>query len=95
MFSEYLKFVEKHGVRAIACRKCDHIFCYSNEDPKEFARVKEVSLSSAGGLYYDSDRFLFRQFYCPECGTMFGNDVAEKGSPILWETKIDKLGVEN
>ncbi len=90
-FNEYLKLTQKDGDWFIVCKKCGHVFCRWNENPKEYAHIKEIQLSKAGPLYFDSDRFFLRQFFCPGCATLFGNDVALKGSPILWETKLDKV----
>lgn len=92
VIGEYLEGVRNDKGWQISCRKCGHSFCDGAKNPKEFAVVREEPLSEAGTLYVDSPRFVLRHFFCPGCGTLFALDIAEVGSPVLWESQIDRIG---
>ena len=88
--SEYLEGINNGNKWVMACRRCGHVYCDWSQNPKEFAKIVEEPLTKAGRLHSDSDRFIFRQFFCPECATLFATDVAAKGSPILWEIRLEQ-----
>jgi N-methylhydantoinase B len=77
-----------------ACTDCDYVYCPTEENPKEKAlirvgRLSEFSHPTAEMTGREPPRFFQRQFYCPECGTMFSNESARSDDPILMEITYD------
>ena len=35
------------------------------------------------------DRFVCREFFCPGCVTLLDVEIAQRGEPILWDTRLD------
>lgn len=79
------------------CAKCDEAFGPISENLKTNLVVQELSLEEAGPRYVDPSRFIdqeesqmvFREFYCPSCGTMIFTETARKGEEVLNEFEID------
>ena len=86
--SEYLVISDSDGKKVISCRKCHYVFGEVTENCKNSALVKECSLAKSGALFRESERFIFREFYCPGCGTMFDVEVCLKGSPFIWDAYL-------
>jgi acetone carboxylase gamma subunit len=86
--SEYLLISDSAGEKVICCRKCQYVFCAATENPKNHALMKECSLAKRGTLFQESKRFIFREFYCPECATMFDVEVCLKETPIIWDAHL-------
>jgi acetone carboxylase gamma subunit len=86
--SEYLVISNSDGKKVISCRKCHYVFGAATENCKNQALVKECSLAKSGALFLDSERFIFREFYCPGCGTMFDVEVCLKSSPFMWDAHL-------
>ena len=89
---EYLEEIKKGKGWVIVCKRCGHVYCRWDENPKEHAVMKEEPLTKAGRLHSESDRFGLRQFFCPGCATLFATDVIARGSSILWETRLTESG---
>ena len=87
--SEYLTIDHAGGEKVIKCAKCQYSFCAATENPKEHALMKELSPAKCGKLYKESERFVFREFYCPQCATMFDVEVRLKGQPFLWDAHLE------
>ena len=85
---EYLEIDESSGEGVYRCIKCKHTFCAINENYKDFSMMKEVPLNSLGDEYSKTDRFCFREFFCPGCGTLLWVDMTEKGLPILYDHQL-------
>jgi hypothetical protein len=32
-----------------------------------------------------ADRFVCREFFCPDCATLLDVEIAQRGEPILWD----------
>jgi len=86
--SEYLMMDEVSGRKVVKCAKCEHEFCPATENYKNYARTLELSPAKAGTLFKESKRFVFREFYCPGCGTMFDVEVRLKGQPFVWDASL-------
>lgn len=87
--NEYLRIDEIGGQKVIKCAKCQYAFCAATQNYKEHALMKESSPAEAGTFYKDSKRFVFREFYCPQCATLFDVEVRLKGQPFLWDSHLE------
>jgi len=85
---EYLEVGNSSGKKVIKCRKCGHVFCPVTENYKEYALVSEVPLTKLGSMYSDTDRFIFREFYCPGCATLLCVEMTVKDLPCIWDTQL-------
>jgi acetone carboxylase gamma subunit len=86
--SEYLMIGTVDGQKVIQCAKCEYVFCPATENPKNHALMKELQSPIPGTLFKASKRFVFREFYCPQCATMFDAEVRLKGQPFLWDARL-------
>lgn len=89
--SEYLRIINGPNGRLIQCR-CGHYIAPINKNYKDFVIKRELALSAAGPqvntFHIGGDKFVFRQFCCPECGTLLDTEIALKGSPLLWDVHL-------
>ncbi len=82
----YLNIVEdSKGEIWIACSKCDTIYCEPNENYKYYALVRERDPAEVqpGRLAFDKNWVVYREFYCPGCGTQIEVEAVPPGWPIL------------
>jgi len=86
--SEYLTVSKENDKSIIRCAKCQHPFCEATENCKHHALMREVAPSQRGELYAPSKRFVFREFYCPQCGTMFDTEIRLRGQPFVWDASL-------
>ncbi|MBP1742147.1 MAG: Acetone carboxylase gamma subunit, partial [Deltaproteobacteria bacterium] len=89
---EYLEIVEIAGRNLITCRKCSHVFCKADDNPKESAVLNKSPLAERSYLapHWKTDASLeiigklsVLEFACPGCATVFALDVAEEGEPFM------------
>ncbi len=88
--NEYMKVIDKDGEKAIRCR-CGHILGPATENFKNMAIRKDFPLIKAGpwvATYKKESRFVFREFYCPNCKTLLETEVALKDAPVLWDIQL-------
>lgn len=85
---EYLEIDESSSDKVYKCRKCGHQFCSTTKNYKDYAWVREVPLNSLGKQYSKTERFCFREFFCPGCVTLLWVDMTEKGLPILFDHEM-------
>ena len=73
------------------CVDCGHVLGPTSEDWKRYALVNLAPLSKAQPteLAIETDRFSLREFYCPNCGTMFEVQMLATGEPDVVTFKID------
>jgi acetone carboxylase gamma subunit len=80
---EYLVVDGLNGKEVIRCKKCDYMFCPITENYKNHTLIREVPLNSLGDGYAKTERFCFREFFCPGCATLLWVDMVQKDLPIL------------
>ena len=85
---EYLEIDDSSGDNLYKCRKCGHVFCSAKNNYKNYAIVKEAPISKLGKEYSKTERFYFREFYCPGCLTLLWVDMTEKDSPVLLDHEL-------
>ena len=76
------------------CSECGHVHCPVDQNPKEHALIRvgylsEISHPTAEMARRDPPRFFQRQYYCPGCVLMFGNEMAREGDAILNDIDYD------
>lgn len=77
--------------KVIECKKCGWVFCRADENPKRHAAVRRGPQTDAGpirGEWYEKGRFELRQYYCPQCATLFETEVSLKELPISWSVLL-------
>lgn len=85
---ENLNIAEKAGKKVFQCR-CGNVLGPAGENYKNFALMNESPIQKAGPninpYHIGGDIFVFREFCCPRCDILLGTEVAQKGSPLLWD----------
>lgn len=91
--SEYLIICEHEMGSVAQCAKCGYAFCRSEENYKYFSLVWEGYPSESGLTPErhprDGGEMIYREFYCPGCGTLLEVEPTMKGAPILIDTELD------
>ncbi len=90
--NEFLEMVTNDkGQKRVRCVRCGHDLCAADENHKLFCRMHEGAVQEAGPhvnpYHIGGDRFVFRQFYCPNCLALLNTEVAQRGEPILWDVQ--------
>ena len=89
--NQYLSVIEIDGQYMISCR-CGHIICKVDENYKEHVIRKDLPITKAG-MHIDipphvpDKKFMWREFYCPQCALLLTNEVALEEDPVVWEVK--------
>lgn len=76
------------------CAECDEPFGPVDENLKESLVVNERPVADAGPYYGDPSRFVseelvFREYYCPGCGTRQFVQTARPDEDHLSEIEVD------
>jgi len=85
---------EKDGRAIFVCSKCGFAYCDCTDNCKLYCLVyerdpKEIHPERLGP---DRDWTVYREFYCPGCGTQVEVEVTPPGTPIL--NNYDNLVIE-
>ena len=91
--SEYLRISKYEKGSVIQCNKCDYVFCDNNENYKLYSLMWE-GYGSHIGLIADrhpkeGGEMIYREFYCPGCGTLIEVEPTIKGSSIFKDIALD------
>jgi len=94
MLNEFLKIVEvENGNKVIRCTRCGHDLCAATENHRLHTLMHEGPVQEAGPHvnphHLHGDKFVFRQFYCPNCVALLSTEVALKSEPILWDIELE------
>jgi acetone carboxylase gamma subunit len=90
--NEYISIESQGTDRWLQCR-CGKRLCDANANPKDHVKSKELPIQAAGphvaiGERELSKSFVWREFYCPDCGLMLNTEVALKDDPYLHDALI-------
>lgn len=92
--NEYLELDPE--AERIACGECGEDLCDARDNYKEHTALRTGPLTDAGPvfdapeeIYEDPPDIEFRQFFCPNCATLFDYEIALKNDPILHDVEID------
>jgi acetone carboxylase gamma subunit len=86
--SEYLEADDSSGTMMVQCSKCKYVFCPITDNYKNYALVNESPLTKTRAQNSATKRFVFREFYCPSCGTLLQVDMTLKNSAILHDIRL-------
>lgn len=83
----YIEVVEtNHGIMS-KCRVCGHIYGSADESYKYnsliYERNPEEIHPAERRMAPDTTWCMYREYYCPNCGTQIEVEVAPHGSPIV------------
>lgn len=90
--NEFLEIAESAPGKVIRCTRCGFDLCAATENHKLHALLHEGPVQEAGPHvnphHLGGDKFVFRQFYCPNCLALINTEVALRGEPILWDVQL-------
>ena len=87
----YVNIVEDEKGRKVAvCSKCGFAYCDAAEDHKLYCLVYERDPADyfPKDIAADKDWGIFREFYCPGCGTQLEADQCPEGMPIIPNARV-------
>jgi acetone carboxylase gamma subunit len=86
----YLAVTEVDDQKVYKCSKCGYILCPITENYKNSALKMEAPISKGQPEYLasKSDKFILREYYCPQCGGMFEVDMVAKGEKEIWSVQF-------
>lgn len=82
--SETLEIREKGQARHICCRNCGHALAVAGKAWKPHAALSVLPVGKVvGSSSAVHDRVVFRQFSCPQCGSLLDSETALPEDPFL------------
>lgn len=77
----------------ITCRRCGHGLGSIDQNFKDHAICKVRSIEESNPLIVDPSIFIdddvvFRQYFCPSCGTLLENEVILAASAPVWDKQL-------
>lgn len=82
--------------RTILCSECGEQLCEATQNYKEHSAMRTGPVTDAGPvftapkeIYDDPPAVEFRQFFCPNCATLFDYEVVPEDEPILHDVELD------
>jgi acetone carboxylase gamma subunit len=92
--------VRRHGdTLHTCCSKCGTDLGPLTQNYKDHALREDNDIRHSNpnvGDYkrYIDERPVFRQFFCPGCGSLLENEIAREGDPLLRDIEITKIKVK-
>jgi acetone carboxylase gamma subunit len=86
----YVSIVEDENRRITTCSVCGFAFCEEDENYKLYCLIYERDpVEIHGGVDgYPKDWCVYREFYCPGCGTQMDVETIVPGTPIVHDVKF-------
>jgi acetone carboxylase gamma subunit len=88
----YVNIVESEQGRKVAvCSICSFAYCDAEEDYKLYCLVYErhpKEVYSSEWFTNDSEWAVYREFYCPGCGTQVEVDQCPVGMPVIPDARV-------
>ena len=87
----YIKVVEdEKGEQYCVCSRCNHVYAGAEENFKLYALISDRDPEEVhpGRFAADKDWMIYREFYCPGCGSQIEVEATAPGSPILHNIEI-------
>ena len=84
--TSYVNIAEdENGNKIAVCSRCGFTYCNSTENFKLYCLIYERNPREIhpGRLGPDKEWTVYREFYCPGCGTQVEVEVTPPGTPIL------------
>jgi acetone carboxylase gamma subunit len=84
---------DEKGRKVVACRNCRFGYCDASENFKLYCLVYERDPAElqVGFYSYDKDWCIYREFYCPGCGTQVEVEATPPGTPILHSVRLKDI----
>lgn len=78
----------------VSCRECGESIGRIDENLKSGLVVRDQPIQAAGPYYVDPERFVaddvvFREYFCPGCGTRQFTETAQPDDEPLSEVELD------
>lgn len=92
----YVKIVEdERGNKVAVCNQCGFGYCDVQENFKLYCLIydRDPSEIQLGRLAPDKDWCIYREFYCPGCGTQVEVEATPPGTPIIHNVEL-KVSVQ-
>jgi len=76
---------DRNGRKKAVCSQCGFVYCDKSENFKLYCLVYERDPTEIypGRLGPDKEWTVYREFYCPGCGTQVEVEVTPPGTPML------------
>ena len=94
LLTDTLALKRSRGKVHMCCAKCSTDLGPVRGNYKDRCLVEEVDVRAANPHIGDYKRYVdeqpvWRQFFCPGCGTLIENEVAKAGDPVLADIEVD------
>jgi N-methylhydantoinase B len=95
-FLGQLSFAADGDGEVYVCDVCDHVLGPVGEHYKAYAAFRETGLEGIGagfgeGAEHLDERLVWREYYCPSCGTMHENELAKPDEGQLVESRLRRF----
>ncbi len=87
----YLNIAEANdGKKVVVCSKCGFAYCSDEENWKKFSLINERKPADLRpeDSAHDADWCIYREFYCPGCGTQIEVEACPPGAPLMPVSKV-------
>ena len=69
------------GIERVCCRKCQRKHCRTDEDWRQFCKIRLLPPTKAGALMSElNGQYRLRQIYCPSCAVLLDTDFVEENA---------------
>lgn len=72
--------------KKVKCRRCGHMYCDYDKNPKEFAVIRETSIG--GGKFPGGEELVQREYLCPNCSVLFSVVIEMKDSTPTFDIEL-------
>jgi acetone carboxylase gamma subunit len=81
---------DEEGKKMAECSRCGYVYCDPKENYKLYCLVygRDPKEIQPGDLGPDKDWMIYREFYCPGCGSQVDVEATPPGTPILHNVEI-------
>ncbi len=76
---------DAQGRKLAVCSQCGHVYCLAKDNYKLFCLIYDSDPAEIypGRLAHDKDWCVYREFYCPGCGSQVEVEATPPGTPVL------------
>lgn len=90
---EHLEVVRRGGAPVYACGRCAHVLGPTTANYKLACASRDMQFQELGPLFNDPSEFIddamvYREFYCPGCGTALEGEVAREAEPPFHDMSL-------
>jgi acetone carboxylase gamma subunit len=86
-----LEVAEVKGGKVFRCVQCGHMLCLATENYKNYAAKNEAPINRYQRqdlMPKRMDRFVIREYYCPNCAAMFEVEMTTKNEKPLHSIEV-------